>query len=96
MVPVAGAIFARGPRTVASALRADRLHAAPGFPTYHRVLSPRAWSGRAVSRLLLAERLRPFVPTRAPVVVGLDETLERCWEAASPRAATIAIIRPTS
>jgi hypothetical protein len=79
LVLVAGAILARGPRTVASALRAAGLDAAPGFSSYHRVLSRRPWSGRAVSRLLLAELLRAFVPPGAPVVVGIDETLERRW-----------------
>ncbi len=79
LVLAAGAILAQGPRTVASALRAVGLGAAPGFGSYHRVLSRRRWSGRAVSRLLLAELLRAFVPPGAPVVVGLDETLERRW-----------------
>ncbi len=76
---IAGAILAQGPRTVTSALRAAGLAAAPGFSAYHRVLSRRRWSGRAVSRLLLARLLRAFVPPGAPVVVGLDETLERRW-----------------
>jgi DDE superfamily endonuclease len=79
LVLAAGAILAQGPRTVASALRAAGLDGAPGFSAYHRVLSRRRWSGRAVSRLLLAELLRAFVAPGAPVVVGLDETLERRW-----------------
>ena len=70
---------AGGPRTVASALRAAGLGAATGFSAYHRVLNRRRWSGLAVSRLLLAELLRAFVPPGAPVVVGLDGTLERRW-----------------
>ncbi len=76
---VAGALLAQGPRTVASAPRAVGLGAAPGFGSYHRVLSHRRWCGRAVARLLLAGLLRAFVPPGAPVVVGLDETLERRW-----------------
>src|SRR5918997_2718910 len=79
LVLVAGALLAQGPRTVASALRAAGLGAAPGFGSYHRVLGRRRWCGRAVARLLLAELLRAFVPPGAPVVVGLDETLERRW-----------------
>ncbi len=43
------------------------------------MLSRRRWCGRAVARLLLAELLRAFVPPGAPVVVALDETLERRW-----------------
>jgi hypothetical protein len=79
LVLAAGALLAQGPRTVASALRAAGLGAAPGFGSYHRVLSRRRWCGRAVARLLLAELLRAFVPPGAPVVVALDETLERRW-----------------
>jgi hypothetical protein len=79
LVLIAGAILAQGPRTVASALRAVGLGAAPGFGSYHRVLSRRRWSGRVAARLLLEQLLRAFVPPGAPVVVGLDETLERRW-----------------
>ncbi len=79
LVLVAGALLAQGPCTVASALRAVGLGAAPGFGSYHRVLSRRRWSARAISRLLLGESLRAFVPPGAPVVVGLDETFERRW-----------------
>ncbi len=79
LVLVAGALLAQGPRTVASALQAAGLGAAPGFGSYHRVLSRRRWSGRAAARLLLAELLRAFVAPGAPVVVALDETLERRW-----------------
>ena len=79
LVLIAGAVLAQGPRTVASALRAVGLGAAPGFGSYHRVLSRRRWSGRVAARLLLEQLLRAFVPPGAPVVVGLDETLERRW-----------------
>ncbi len=79
LVLATGALLAQGPRTVASALRAVGLGTARGFCAYHRVLSRRRWSGRAASRLLLEQLLRVFVPPNAPVVVGLDETLERRW-----------------
>ena len=74
---IAGAILAQGPRTVASALRAVGLGAARGFGGYHRVLSRRRWSGRVVSRLLLARLLRVSVPPGAPVVVGLRIPTQR-------------------
>lgn len=86
-VLVAGAILAQGPRPVASALRAVGLGAAPGFGSHHRGLSRRRGSGRAVSRLLLAELLRAFIPPGAPVVVALDGTLERRWGRAAHRRA---------
>ena len=79
LVLAAGTLLARGPRTVASALRAVGLGTTRGFCAYHRVLSRRRWSGRAASRALLTQMLRVFVPPGAPVVVGLDETLERRW-----------------
>ena len=50
LVLIAGAVLAQGPRTVASALRAVGLGAAPGFGSYHRVLSRRRWSGRVAAR----------------------------------------------
>lgn len=80
LVLVAGALLAHGRRTVASALRAAVGGAGVANPSaYHRVLSRRRWSGRAVARLLLAQLLRAFVPPGDPVVVGIDETLERRW-----------------
>ena len=37
----------------------------------------RAWSSRLLSRLLLHLLIQVFVPKDAPVVVGIDETIER-------------------
>lgn len=73
----AGAVLATGRRTVASVLRATGRGDAPSFSSQHRVLSRRRRSGRAAARILLGLLLSAFVPTGAPVVVGLDETLER-------------------
>jgi hypothetical protein len=47
------------------------------FHRYHRVLSRAGWSSRKVSRVLLGLLLEAFVPEGSPVVVGIDETLER-------------------
>ena len=46
------------------------------FCRYHRVLSRAAWSGREVSRILLGLLVEAFVP-EGPLVLGVDETLER-------------------
>jgi hypothetical protein len=46
------------------------------FCRYHRVLSRAAWSTREASRLLLGLLVEAFVPD-GPLVVGVDETLER-------------------
>jgi hypothetical protein len=47
------------------------------FHRYHRVLSRASWSSREVSRVLLGLLLEAFVPEGGPLVVGIDETLER-------------------
>ena len=75
---VAGAILARpGARTVCCALRAMGLDQEKRFHRYHRVLSRASWSSRGVSRLLLGLLIEAFVPEGSPLVVGIDETLER-------------------
>ncbi len=72
-----GAILAPGQRTVTAALRVMGLSHDPHFQTYHRVLNRASWSSRRLSELLLMLLLRAFVPDDAPVVVGIDETIER-------------------
>jgi len=47
------------------------------FHRYHRVLSRANWSSREVGRLLLGLLVEAFVPEGDPLVVGIDETLER-------------------
>ena len=46
------------------------------FQTYHRVLNRAQWSSLAAGRILLGLLRDAFVP-EGPVVMGLDETLER-------------------
>jgi hypothetical protein len=48
------------------------------FTTFHRVLNRNRWSGRQLARCLLRELVAAFVP-EGPVVVGIDETIERRW-----------------
>src|SRR3954468_4555597 len=80
LVLVAGALLAPGRRTVTAALRIMGLDQAPGFAVYHRVLSLGRWSSRAVAHRLLVLLVAAFVPT-GPVVVGIDDTIERRWGA---------------
>jgi hypothetical protein len=47
------------------------------FQNYHRVLNRARWSSRELSRRLLLAVVAAFVPDDGPVVVGLDETIER-------------------
>ena len=76
-VLLAGAILAPGRRTVSSALRAMGLDQEKRFHRYHRVLSRARWSSREASRILLGLLLEAFVGEGAPLVLGIDETLER-------------------
>jgi hypothetical protein len=78
-VLVAGAILAPGRRTVSSALRAMGLDQHKRFHRYHRVLSRASWSSLEASRVLLGLVVEVFVPEGGPLVVGIDETLERRW-----------------
>src|SRR3712207_4022697 len=74
-----GAILAPGRRTVSSALRAIGLDQHERFHRYHRVLSRASWSSLEVGRVLLGLLVEAFVPEGSPLVVGVDETLERRW-----------------
>src|SRR3712207_3388070 len=47
------------------------------FHRYHRVLSRARWSSREVSRVLLGLLVETFVPEGDPLVVGIDEAVER-------------------
>jgi hypothetical protein len=72
-----GAILAPGRRTVSSALCAIGLDRFERFHRYHRVLSRARWSSLEASRILLGLLLEAFVVGEGPLIVGLDETLER-------------------
>jgi len=75
-VLLAGAILAPAQRTVTAALRVVGLGDSPHFQRYHRVLNRASWSSLAVSRVVLRLLVAAFVPD-GPLVVGVDETLER-------------------
>src|SRR5215217_3807291 len=74
-----GAILAPGLRTVSSALRAMGLDQHKRFHRYHRVLSHASWSSVKASRVLLGLLVEMFVPEGDPLIVGIDDTLERRW-----------------
>ena len=77
-VLLAGAILAPGKRSVSAALRAVGLGSARRFERYHRVLNRAQCSSRQTSRVLLLKLLvRTFLAEGEPLVIGVDETLER-------------------
>src|SRR5947209_8897420 len=80
LVLISGAILSPGRRTVAAALRVTGLDQDPCFTNYHRVLNRNRWSSRRVARCLLRLLVSSFAPD-GPVIIGLDDTLERRWGA---------------
>lgn len=72
-----GAILAPGKRTVTAALRVMGLSNEAQFQNYHRVLNRDQWSSRQLSRILLRILVRTFVPPEQPIVLGLDDHIER-------------------
>jgi DDE superfamily endonuclease len=75
-VLIVGALLAPGKRTVTAVLRVLGLEHEPQFQKYPRVLNRARWSSLAVARVLLGLVVETFVAT-GPVVIGIDDTLER-------------------
>ena len=50
-----------------------------GFHRYHRVLSHASCSSLKASRVLLGLLVEMFVTDGDPLIVGIEETLERRW-----------------
>ena len=71
-----GVLLAPANHTLTAALRVLGLAQQPGFQNYHRVLNRARWSARQAARVLLRLLVEAFVPA-GPVIVGLDETIER-------------------
>jgi DDE superfamily endonuclease len=84
-----GALLAPGKRTVTSALQVMGLSHEPHFQFYHRVLNRTVWSCRRAGLILLRLLMAAFVPT-GPLVLGLDDTIERRW---GPKIAARGIYR---
>ena len=80
LVLIVGTILSPGRRTIAAALRVTGLDQDPHFTNYHRVLNRNRWCSRWLARRLLRLLIATFVPD-GPVIIGLDDTLERRWGA---------------
>ena len=63
-------------RTVTAILRIMGLSQERHFQNYHRVLNRAAWSNLMLSLVLVRLLLNTFLPI-GPVVMGIDETIER-------------------
>lgn len=73
---VVGAIVAPGKRTVTAALRVLGKANEKNFAKYHHVLNRAKWSNRALSERMLRLLVNVFCGS-APVVMGIDEHIER-------------------
>ena len=74
-----GSILSLGRRTVCGALRSAGLQDEKRFHKYHRVLNLAKWSCHQGARILLSVLIRNFSQDKAPLVFGIDETIERRW-----------------
>ncbi len=77
LVLIFGTILAPGRRTVTAALRMMGLGDDPNYSKYHRVLNRDRWSPWVVSRILLSLIILFFLPPGVPLLLVIDETLER-------------------
>jgi len=63
-------------RTVAAILRVMGLSNENHFINYYRVLNRACWSGLQASKILLGLLIR-FIPESFPIIIGIDDTIER-------------------
>lgn len=76
VVLVVGAILAPEKRTVSAILRVMGLSQDSNYQNYHRVLNRAIWSSRKASSILLRHLSAVFAPS-GPLVMGIDDTIER-------------------
>jgi hypothetical protein len=77
VILVCGTILAPGRRTVSAALRVMGLSSSSNYGKYHRVLSRAKWSPWLLSKLLLALIIASFLTPVSPLLLAIDDTLER-------------------
>ena len=78
LILVKGALLAPGKRTVSSCLRVTGYAECDTFSSFHQVLNRARWEPRDLAKRLL----RLLVTTLAgpgPIIIGLDDTIERRW-----------------
>ena len=90
LVLVMGAVLAPGKRTVSACLRMTGRAGAKNFSSYRQLLNRARWNPHVMARHLPGMVVNRLVPD-GPVVIGMDDTIERRWDAGSRRAASAAI-----
>jgi hypothetical protein len=71
-----GAILCRGPRRISSILRVMGLATEGNFSKYHHVLSRAQWDSLMLAKIMLGLLIK-LLPESWPILVAVDETLER-------------------
>jgi hypothetical protein len=71
-----GSILCRGSRRVSNVLRVMGLASVRNFSTYHRVLSRAEWNSLKLAKILLGLLIK-LLPSSWPILIAVDETLER-------------------
>lgn len=71
-----GTLICTSKRTVCSALRAMGLSNVAGFSKFHQLLNRARWSSLQAARILFF-MLLALIPESSPIVLFIDETLER-------------------
>ena len=80
LVPIMGALLAPGKRTVSACLRMTGRAMCATFASYHQVLNRARWDPRDLARRL-ARHLVGRPVERGPIIIALDDTIERRWGA---------------
>ena len=76
LILITGAVLCRGPRRVTAILRVLGLSDITNFGKYHRVLSRAKWNSINLSKILFG-LLIALLPSSWPILIAVDETLER-------------------
>ena len=71
-----GAILCRGARRITRILRVMGLSEIKNFSKFHRVLSRAQWDSLAASKILFGLLIK-LLPCGWPIIIAVDETLER-------------------
>ena len=76
-----GALLAPGKRTVSACLRITGRAMAANFASYHQVLNRARWKPRDLAGRLARHLVATLVDKGEPIIIGLDDTIERHWDA---------------
>ena len=83
LIRVMGALLAPGKRTVTSCLRITGPAMDPAFSSCHQVLNRARWNPRTLARCLTRLRVGQLMDKPEPVIIGVDDTIERRWGSCS-------------